>query len=183
MKKCVDTSIGQCYYRAMRRDGEQTSRVKISRKFYQATLPTSELGKVLSGNDQLVDKSKVEIKPIETITFDSLSELLKFCNITPREFANKTKFSYKAVLQWTKGYPINEPNRDEILSITVRRSPRINGYWERITLHGAKVFFNYNGEKLELNRETGLIANKPRNLSLQIINNFDWAMEDSFLKE
>ncbi len=161
----------------------KANRVNLTRKFYQATLPINELGKVLSGKGQLVDKSKIEVKEIETTTFDTLSDLLKFCNISPREFAERTKFNYKTVLQWAKGYPINEPNRDEILTITVRRSPRINGYWEEVTLHGAKLIFNYRGEKLELNKETGLVANKPRKLSMQIVKTFDWAMEDCFLKE
>ena len=153
----------------------------IERKSNNITLTLSELMKLSTG--KVIRFNKGKVKTVAPMRFSNLSDLLTYCNITPREFATRTGYNYKTVIGWVKGFPIKEKNRDEILSITISRSPSINGYYERILLLGSKIKFNYNGKELYLNESKGLIGDKPKSLSRDIWNKSYMSQEDCFLKK
>lgn len=155
--------------------------MRIKRKSNQVTLTISELRKL---SDEKVSRLvKGNVRTVPPMKFSNLSDLLTYCNITPREFATRTGYNYKTVLGWVKGFPIKEKNRDEILSITLSRSPSINGSYERILLLGSKIQFKVDGEELILNEKTGRIGDKSRKLSCDIWNNSNMSQEDCFFKK
>lgn len=153
----------------------------IERKSNNITLTLSELMKLSTG--KVISLNKGRVKTVPPMRFSNLSDLLTYCNITPREFATRTGYNYKTVIGWVKGFPIKERNRDEILSITISRSPSINGYYERILLLGSKIQFKVDGEELILNEKTGRIGDKSRKLSCDIWNNSNMSQEDCFFKK
>lgn len=153
----------------------------IERKSNQITLTLSELMKLSTG--KVIRLNKGRVKTVPPMKFGNLSDLLTYCNITPREFANRTGYDYRAVLSWVKGKDIPSKIKDNLLTITVSRSPSINGYYERIYLCGSKIKFNFNGKELYLDEKKGLIGDKPRKLSCDIWKNSSMTQNDCFLKK
>jgi len=142
----------------------------------------NELYKLSTGSDEEQKKIAKDIQDRITKVpekhFENLSELLTWCNITPREFAYRTGYNYKTVVGWAKGYPIKEPNREDILTITVNRTPRINGYWESVRLMGVKFAVKYDDKVLTLDEKTGRLGKKSRGFSRYIFE--ETANQDNF---
>ncbi len=147
----------------------------LRKKTKTVTCSMNEIGMLLGGRDEeerkrIAKDLRDRITEVPEKHFENLSELLTWCNITPKEFSKRTGYNYRAIVSWTKGKKIPKNIRDRVLSVTVSYSPSVNGYWEEIRLGGEKISFENEGKVLTLDEQTMLIGKKPKSLSRDIWN-------------
>lgn len=142
----------------------------------------TELYKLSTGSDEEQEKIAKDIQnritEVPKKRFENLSELLTWCNITPKEFSKRTGYDHRTVISWVKGGKIPERIKEDVLSITVSRSPKINGYWEEVRLMGAKSAVKYGDKVLTLDEKTARLGKKSRRFSRYIIE--ETANQDNF---